>query len=122
MSLELTQLVTSFTSATEVFTAAGQDVTGLDNLGIMIDNTGANPITALAVYWSNDAAGTRWSLADADIATAFTALASSQLAAASVFRIERTGSVAKRVRVVLTAGSATTATVDIIGMQTGVRL
>ncbi len=123
MSIELSQAVDSFTSATEVLTAAGLDISGQDNIGILVSNTGVtNAITGLSVYWSNDAAGTRWSVADADIAAQFAAAGSSIAASTGTFRIERTGTVAKRVRITLTSVSGTTATVDVLAYQTAVRL
>ncbi len=124
MSIDHSYDVSSFTTAVEALGGTtGVDITGMDCVGFTVYNTGvSNAITGLSVYWSNDAAGARWSVADADIAAQFAAAGSSLAASTGSFRVERTGTVAKRIRITVSAGSATTATVDLLAFQTGVRL
>ncbi len=118
--LEVHQAFESFTSATELLGAAGLDVGQCDAIAFMLGNTGdTNAITALAVYWSLDEAGTRWSAADPVIATAFAAQGSGVTAHGASFRTERPGTVARRMRIVATSTSGTTAYLDLYGRTTG---
>lgn len=53
--------------------ASGIDVSGFNKLSFVLENTGLNPVTALDVFWSDDAAHTQWSPRDASVT--FVALA-----------------------------------------------
>lgn len=50
--------------ATEVFSSSGLDIADFASLSILVENTGANSVTDVAFYWSNDPGGRRWSARD----------------------------------------------------------
>ena len=100
------------TDAIELCGATGVLIGEGDTVSFILSNTGANPITALAVYWSLDAAGARWSPADGGIS-----IPGGSLAAAGTMMIER-NVCATRMRVVATSAASSTCILD-VGLARG---
>lgn len=108
------QTTLSAATATDLLSATGMDITAYDQVSVQLHNNGANPITALAVYWSNDPAGSVWSAADASIT-----LPGGSLAAGAVLTIERTEVCFRRMRISVTSALGSTVKTWLFARSTG---